>query len=177
MAWHRPQVKNMEMREIYSRDGAPTGRIVPKHAPVNDGEYFLHAVVILVTNDNRYVMQQRSLRARWYAGKWDVTGGGVAAGETSAQAAAREAYEELGISVAPEDCRFIYREITDWDDSPGGLILDMYFARVSLPDGGMRPDPREVNDVRLVDYEEFVRAISFNKTPGFMEAVKKTNRE
>ena len=93
----------MEMREIFLRDGTPTGRVVPKHTPLTDGEYLLHAVVILVTDEGKYVMQQRSLKARWHAGRWDVTGGGVSAGETSAQAAVREAYEELGIAVKPED--------------------------------------------------------------------------
>lgn len=164
----------MEMREIFTRDGTPTGRIVPKHTPLRNDEYYLHAIVILVTEDGKYVMQQRSLKARWYAGRWDVTGGGVSAGETSAQAAAREAYEELGIYVDAEKCRFIYREVTDWDDEPGGLIMDMYLARVKLPEDGMRIDRREVNDVRLVEYEEFAENIRFNKTSGFMAAIART---
>lgn len=162
----------MEMREIFLRNGTPTGRIVPKHTTLKDGEYFLHAVVILVTDEGKYVMQQRSLKARWHAGRWDVTGGGVSAGETSAQAAAREAYEELGIVVKPEECRFVFREITDWKEDPGGLIVDMYAARVKLPEGGMQIDRHEVNDVRLVDYREFVENISFNKTDEFMKAIE-----
>jgi len=161
----------MEMREIYLRDGTPTGRIVEKHTVINDGEYFLHAVIILVTPDGKYVMQQRSLKARWHAGRWDVTGGGVSAGETSAQAAAREAFEELGVKILPEDCRFVFREITDWKDDPGGLIVDMYCACADIPEGGLKPDPIEVNDVKLVDYREFIENIGFNKTPEFMNAI------
>ena len=163
----------MEMREIFLRDGTPTGRIVEKHTQLNDGEYFLHAVIILATREGQYIMQQRSLKARWHAGRWDVTGGGVSAGETSAQAAAREAHEELGVEVRPEDCRFVFREVTDWKEDPGGLIVDMYFAYAQVPEGGLRICEMEVNDVKLVDYEEFTRNIGFNKTPEFMEAIRK----
>ena len=163
----------MEMREIFLRDGTPTGRIVEKHAEIKDGEYFLHAVVILVTREGKYIMQQRSLKARWHAGRWDVTGGGVSAGETSAQAAAREAYEELGVEILPEDCRFVYREITDWKDDPGGLIVDIYFAYADIPEGGLHIERREVNDVRLVDYDEFIENIGYNKTRKFMDAIAK----
>lgn len=158
------------------RDGTPTGKIVPKHTPQNDGEYFRHTVVILALDDGRYILQQRSLKARYYPGKWDVTGGGVSAGETSAEAAAREAYEELGVRVRPEECRHVFTETTDWRDSPGGLILDMYYARAAIPEGGFRLAEREVNDVRIVDYHEFVESIRFNKTPEFMAAVENIER-
>ncbi len=91
----------MEMRDVFDKDGRFTGKTVPKHAQLEKGEYFLHAIVILRMEDGGYLLQQRSLKARWYAGAWDVTGGGVSAGETSAQAAAREAYEELGLDPFP----------------------------------------------------------------------------
>ncbi len=162
----------MEMREIFLRDGTSTGRIVEKHNELNDGEYYLHAVIILTTREGKYIMQQRSLKARWHAGRWDVTGGGVSAGETSAQAAAREAYEELGVKVRPEDCRFVFREVTDWRDDPGGLIMDMYFAYADVPEGGFVIAEREVNDVKLVSYEEFIENIGFNKSPEFMRAIE-----
>ena len=85
----------MEMRDVFDKDGRFTGKTVPKHAQLEKGEYFLHAIVILRMEDGGYLLQQRSLKARWYAGAWDVTGGGVSAGETSAQAAAR-----AGVSIS-----------------------------------------------------------------------------
>ena len=161
----------MEMREVHLRDGTPTGRIVEKHAPRNPGEYFLHAVAILKTQDGRYVLQQRSLKARYYPGKWDVTGGGVRAGETTLQAAIRETYEEMGITANESDCRHMLRYVTDWEDGTGGLIVDMYAVRARIPDAGVKFDPAEVNAVKIVDYAEYAEAIRFNKTEEFMEAV------
>ena len=167
----------MEMREVFLRNGAPTGRIVEKHAQGQSGEYFRHAIVIMRVPDGRYVLQQRSLKARWYPGKWDVTGGGVAAGETPAQAAMREAYEELGVRIDPEGMRHVFSYITDWEDGSGGLLVDMFFAQVNIPAEGFDVDRYEVNDVRLASYEDFAAAIRFNKTDEFMEAVAAIEKE
>ena len=79
-----------EYREVYTRDGHSKNRIVPKHAPIEDGDYFKQILVILKTKDSpapeegagNYIMQQRSLKAKYYAGLWDATGGSVRAGET-----------------------------------------------------------------------------------------------
>ena len=167
----------MEMREVHLRDGTPTGIIKEKHAPRRPGEYFLHAVAILKTIDGRYVLQQRSLKAKYYPGKWDVAGGGVRAGETTLQAALRETYEEMGISAEENDCRHALRYVTDWDDGTGGLIVDMYAVKVKVPDNGINFDPNEVNAVKVVDYNEYAEAIAFNKTDEFMRAVARIETE
>lgn len=167
----------MEMREVHLRDGTPTGIIREKHAPRMPGEYFLHAVAILRTRDGRYVLQQRSLKARYYPGKWDVTGGGVRAGETTLEAALREVREEMGVEADAADCRHYLRYITDWDDGSGGLIVDMYAVRIDAPANGFNFDPDEVNDVRTVDFDEYAAAIAFNKTEEFMAAVARIDEE
>ena len=44
----------------------------------------------IFTRDGQYIVQQRSLKAKYYAGKWDMIGGSVMAGETPEAAAIRE---------------------------------------------------------------------------------------
>ncbi len=51
------------------------------------------------------MVQQRALKARYYAGKWDMTGGGVRAGETPVEAAVRELSEELGRGIRDIEAR------------------------------------------------------------------------
>lgn len=166
----------MEMREVYRRDGTPTGRSVAKHDKLEKGWYLLHAIVILKTLDGRYIMQQRSLKAKYCPGQWDVTGGGVIAGETSACAAAREAEEELGVSVDPKDLKPMLREITQWGDDYG-MICDTYAARVAVPEDGFRIARSEVNDVRCVDFETFLTTVTYNKSAAFAEMLKRVERE
>ena len=127
----------MEMRDVYRKDGTFTGVSIEKHAPMNKGQYLLHTVIIMKTEDGQYVMQQRSLKAKYSPGEWDVTGGGVVSGETSDEAAVREGYEELGVTVRPERLRHMLREITLWGEEYG-MICDTYAARVELPEAGFR---------------------------------------
>ena len=167
----------MEMRRVYTKDGVFTGRIEEKHAPMRPGDYFLHAIIILKTDDDKYIMQQRSLKARHCPGKWDVTGGGVAADETTAQAAAREAYEELGVEVDEAALRHFLREVTTWESGVNGIIIDTYAVRVSVPEGGFNIAEREVNDVKVVDFEEFLENVMYNKTEVFRDALMRIDKE
>ena len=159
----------MEMREVFTRDGTPTGKIVEKHAQRNADEYLLHTLVILRNREGKYMLQQRSLKARFFAGLWDTTGGGVQADETSRQAAVREVYEELGVTIREEDLRFLFREVNE----RGKLIVDTYGTLAEEPEGGFRPAETEVNDVKLVSYDEYAEAVLPNRTAAFREALER----
>ena len=166
----------MEMRDVFLKDGTFTGLTIEKHTPMQKGWYLLHAIIIMRTADGQYVMQQRSLKAKYFPGEWDVTGGGVISGETSAQAAVREAYEEVGVTVEPEKLRHMLREIHYWGEDYG-MICDTYAAQVKLPEGGFRIAEYEVNDVKCVSFEEFLETVTYNKSEAFYEMLKKVERE
>ena len=166
----------MEMRDVYLRDGAFTGLSIEKHAQLEKGQYLLHAIIILKTMDGKYIMQQRSLKARHYPGEWDVTGGGVTAGETSAQAAVREAMEELGVEAKPENVKHMLRYVTEWGGDTG-MICDTYAARVEISEGGMKVEKTEVNDVKVVDFDEFYAKVMYNKTGEFGEMLRRVDAE
>ncbi|MBO4367606.1 MAG: NUDIX domain-containing protein [Clostridia bacterium] len=160
-----------EYRDVHTREGVPTGEVREKHAPSRPGDYFLHTIDILRCRDGRYILQQRSLKSRYYPGVWDVTGGGVDSGETPIQAGIREAQEELGLLIRPEDMRDIYRYYADWDDG-SGLILYVYGCSVDLPEGGLTPAEKEVNAVRLASFQEYFDAVTWNKDAGFKKALQ-----
>lgn len=62
-------------------------------------------VLILARRDGKVLITERA-GGIYMAGYWAVPGGKVEAGETIAQAAARELYEEVGIAVDPGELRF-----------------------------------------------------------------------
>ena len=164
-----------EYRDVYTRDGIPTGETREKHAPSRAGDYFLHAIDILRCRDGRYILQQRSLKARYYPGVWDETGGGVVSGETPMQAGIREAREELGLELKPENMREIYRYYADWEDG-SGLILFVFGCTADVPPDGFSLQTMEVNDVRLTGYSEFYETVMFNKDEGFGQALEEFER-
>lgn len=169
-----------EYREVYTRDGQSKNRIVPKHAPIEDGDYFKQILVILKTKDSpapeegagNYIMQQRSLKAKYYAGLWDATGGSVRAGETPEEAAVREVKEELGLDIKVEDLVPAWNFIAEWN--PGtGLLFSVFGCRADVPADGFNFDKREVNDVKLASFDEFYKCMMDHNDEAFGEELKK----
>lgn len=156
----------MEYIEVFTREGKPTGKTIEKHEQKLPGEYFRHVLIIMKTADSpapgngegRYVVQQRSLKARYYAGKWDMTGGGVRAGETPEEAAIRELQEELGIEVSLSELTHAFDYIKDWDDGTG-MLISVFMIRVNVPENGFNYNHYEVNDVRIMPFGEFYEHI------------------
>lgn len=174
----------MEFHEVYRRNGTATGVVVEKHAPREKGQYFLHAIIILKTEDSpfpgtgegQYIMQQRSLKAHFYAGKWDVTGGGVQAGETPVDAAVREAREELGVEVKRTDLKEYHRYYADWEDG-SGLIITVYACRAQVPEGGFVISREEVNDVKIVPFHIFRMHVMDHNDEAFGKALDRIEEE
>ena len=173
----------MEYRNVYRRDGTPTGETVEKHAPRRAGDFFLHALLVMKTMDSpppgqgegRYIVQQRSLRARYFAGKWDVTGGGVQAGETPAQAACREAMEELKLSVPEKKLHLAHTYTVEWGDG-SGLHLFLYACRVPVPQNGFQWDEGEVNAVGVFPYHQFRAWVMDHNDEAFGRALDEIER-
>ena len=92
------------------------------------------AVAVLIAPDGRFLLAQRP-GGRVYAGFWEFPGGKVEAGESPAQALARELEEELGIRV-----RCAHPWLTRPFAYPHATVR-LHFFRVTAWDG--EPTPRE----------------------------------
>lgn len=163
----------MEYRDIYTRDGQPTGIVRGKHDSPVAGEYYLHAIAILRDQEGKYVMAQRSLKARYFPGKWDVTGGSVIHGESPREAAVRETREELGLEISEESLQLIHQYILEYEHGDGAIVS--VFGALCDTSKGYTIDPAEVNDVKTVPFEEFYARVMYNKDEAFGEALKQYN--
>ncbi|MCR5004925.1 MAG: DUF402 domain-containing protein [Clostridiales bacterium] len=176
----KSEALHTEFREALTRDGVSKGIIRDKHGKREEGEYFRHVILVLKTEDSpapgveegRYISQQRSLKARHFPGKWDVTGGGVLAFETLEEAGAREAKEELGLDIDPAALKPFYTYYADWDDGTG-LILTMFGCRVAVPAEGFHWDEREVNDVCVVPLSVFLEQVRDHNDDDFCDAIRR----
>jgi len=86
------------------------------------------AVGVLIRPDGQFLLASRP-EGKPYAGYWEFPGGKLEAGETVAQALARELHEELGIQIGP---------VTPWRvelvDYPHELVR-LHFCKVSAWSG------------------------------------------
>ena len=58
---------------------------------------------VLQNREGKYLITKRVMTKAWAAGWWEVSGGGVQAGESSIEAVRREVIEETGIDVSDFD--------------------------------------------------------------------------
>ena len=99
-----------ELCDVYTETGQPIGRTVPRSeidTALTADEYVKSVLVLVHTPDGRFLVTRRSAEKRWGAGMWELPGGGVQAGETGAEAAARELAEETGLAVSPGEARLL----------------------------------------------------------------------
>ncbi len=100
----------MELWDIYTAEGKPTGRTAVRGgSTLKPGEYHLVVHIWPLNDVGSILIQKRTKTKRMMPGMWAATGGAAVAGESSVTAAKRELNEELGISVAPEELRFVKR--------------------------------------------------------------------
>ena len=116
-----------ELIDIYDANRVFTGKSVPrKNAHMAPGEFVLYVLAVVQDAQGRYLITQRSLDKAWAPGSWEITGGGVLAGETPAQAVVREVREEVGLDVSgqPLEPFFSYKNIDL--ESGDNYMVDIY---------------------------------------------------
>ena len=98
---------------------------------------------VVVVRDGRVLLSRRA-HAPWQ-GFWEVPGGFVEQGEHPEDAARREVFEELGLSVELTGLLGIYvHPVPDHDP----LLITVYLGSTTDPDTSIRPDLAEVAEWR-----------------------------
>lgn len=104
----------------------------------------------ILLDDDRVLLCLRSRSRRWYPGVWDLPGGHVEDGETSATALKRELHEELGVKthaehpvahVATDDYEMDVFVVHQWDGTVSNRAPDEHdeLAFVTLDEAAQLP--------------------------------------
>lgn len=139
----------MEYLDIRTSTGRRTGRTVPRGTKLGEGEYFL-AVAVVVRAGARWLVTRRAPQ-KTAPLFWEFPGGGVQAGEKSADAARRELWEETGLCM-PQLSFCLKGRLAFPAKS---MLLDVYEAQVPGLDTDMLClQAEEVCDARLLTEHE-----------------------
>ena len=144
-----------ELVDIYDRNRNYTGLTVPRDgARMKEGQYTLYVLAIIQDMQGRILITQRSQEKHWAAGWWEVTGGGVSAGETSQQAIVREVAEEAGLDVSdyPLDCVYSYENVDL--ESGDNYFADIYRFQLDFTVDDVTLQESEAVDCKLVTFDE-----------------------
>ena len=129
-----------------------------RHSPAPPAPHALKraAVCVLVTDDGRgdaaFLLTRRAERLSTHAGQYALPGGRIDGGETVPDAARREAREEIGLELAPQD---FLGALDDYPTRSGYLITPL----VAWVTAGARlaPNPAEVAKVYRVPLADLGR--------------------
>ena len=143
------------MIDIYDEGRNRTGETVPREgAFMREGQYMLYVLAIVQDAQGRFLITQRSMDKSWAAGWWEVTGGGVLSGETSAQAVVREVREEVGLDVAGLPLEPVYT-YTNVDAARGdNYIVDIYRFVLDVDESAVTLQDSEAIACRFATWDQ-----------------------
>lgn len=138
-----------ELLEVFDSTGRPTGRGKPRAAVHLAGDWHraFHCW-ILRRAGREVVLQRRSLAKDTFPGRWDTAAAGHWRFGESAEDAAREIAEELGLNVSFSELVYRGRERTARRFANGLIdreFHEVYVLALDRPLAEYRPDPGEVS--------------------------------
>ena len=143
----------MEFWDVYDKNRRPKGYKIMRGGDRRLGkdEYHLTCHVCLFSTDGRMLIQKRADFKGLWGGLWDITAGGsVLAGETTREGAARELFEEIGVSaefnVGTPAMTFYHRE----------CISDYYFTVRDVEPDALCLQSSEVSRVTYASRDEIL---------------------
>lgn len=145
----------MEYWDIYDSNKQRTGRTMKRNDWIlQDGEYHLTVLGVIRHTDGRYLITQRVMTKSWAPGWWEVSGGGVMAGEDSFDAVCREVKEETGLDVSAlkqEPFLTYHRENPGEGDN---YFVDVYRFTLDFTDADVHPQEKETLGYKLATLDE-----------------------
>ena len=148
----------MEYWDIYDADRHLTGRKMKRNdwnmAP---GNYHLSVLCIVTSPDGRFLITRRKLDKQWAPGAYEVSGGGVKAGETSLEAVRREVAEETGLNTEDVIFTLVDTYRSDNPEEKNNYFEDIYHAAIDFTPGDVHPQESETDGFRLVTYDELMQ--------------------
>lgn len=144
-----------ELWDIYDKNKNKTGKLAERGVyEFKDGEYHLVVVALIINSKKEILITKRSATKKAEPLKWELTGGGVQAGETSLQGILRETSEEIGMRFMPEDAIFLKE--TRKDKNPADF-KDLWLFKNDSPIENIKFEDGEVSDAQWVTIEQFLK--------------------
>lgn len=138
----------MELVDVYNGRHEPLG-YQKKRKELDKGEYRLSAFIWIINDQDELLIQQRLSTTNKFPDMWGATAGGVRTGESSLEGIIREAKEELGITLTPDELEFIGSTRRDFD------YVEVWICQKNIPLEEINIDKEEVQDVKWVSIDEF----------------------
>ncbi len=147
--------EKLEFWDIYDSNKVKTGRTMKRNDWIlQDGEYHLSVLGVIRRPDGKFLITQRVMTKHWAPGWWEVSGGGVMAGEESYEAVLREVKEETGLDV--KDCPYKLA-LTYRRENPGqgdNYFVDVYLFEKDFTEADVKVQEEEALGCKIATLDE-----------------------
>ena len=147
----------MEIWDILDKNAHFTGKTIRRGEKLQKGEYHLVVHVWIKDNSEKYLISKRTPN-KTYPNMWETTGGAAISGDTSMQTALKEVKEELGISLNPDNGKFLFRLKRDGGATSNFLDVWLFEEKIDL--SKIIFQPNETCDAKLATKDEILEMIS-----------------
>lgn len=145
----------MEILNLYdNKKNKSVKTLIREKGDPLDGEFKLSVHLWIMNDEGKFLIQRRSANRKTNPNKWAFTGGAVDFGEESYQGAIREAKEEMGISLNPENVEFLLGFKREHD------FVDVFLAKDNTNINDVKMQEDEVSESRWVTPLELAQIIS-----------------
>lgn len=151
-----------EYWDIYDKNRVFQNRTIRRGDRFEDGDYYVSCEVIFQNSQRELLVTLRNPNKK-AGGLWEFVGGGVLAGETTAQATVREVKEEIGIAITESDLLFLheYRQ--------KNYFMDIYLVNKDIDIDSLVLDENEATAAKwvseaelqvMIDNKQFVNSVT-----------------
>ncbi len=121
---------------------------------LKEGEYHLTVLGVIMRPDKRFLITKRVMTKRWAPGWWEVSGGGVMAGEASEEAVKREVLEETGIDVSDAEGGYVFTYSRVNPDEGDNYFVDIYRFVLDFDEKDLKLQEKETDGYAFATAEE-----------------------
>lgn len=136
-----------EYWDIYDENRVFQNRTIRRGDPFEDGEYYVSCEAWLKNSKGEMLITLRSPNKK-AGGLWEFVGGGVLAGETTAQATVREVKEEIGIDITESQLLFLH------EYKQRNYFMDIYLVNIDVNIKNLVLNKEETANAKWVTKEE-----------------------
>ncbi len=152
----------MEYLDLLDHKGQPNGQKKLRSEVHRDGDWHAAVHAWIVTSNVELLLQKRSPQKDNNPNMWDVSiAGHIPSGEDTALTVVREAEEELGLKLRPEDLELLFTVAQErkTDKYNNREFDDVYLIHRDLNLGDMVIQKDEVTEVKFLPFPELERLI------------------
>lgn len=154
----------MELWDIYDENKQVTGRTMERNDfRMKPGDYHLTVLGVIQRRDGKFLITRRVMTKRWAAGCWEVSGGGVQAGENSYEGILREVREETGLDVSDFEGGYLFTYQRENPQEGDNYFVDVYRFIGDIREEDLHMQEEETDGYMFATSEEIENIASEGK--------------